>query len=87
PFLSRVLGVKALGINSYTFSVVQILGVLAFLGIGQLGIRSIAKNRDSQNKVNETFWGLWLIQFLAGIVVIGLYTYNIINVNKEYRMY
>lgn len=87
PFLSRVLGVKALGINSYTFSVVQILGVLAFLGIGQLGIRSIAKNRDSQNKVNETFWGLWLIQFLAGIVVIGLYTFYIINVNKEYRMY
>lgn len=87
PFLSRVLGVKALGINSYTFSVVQILSVLAFLGIGQLGIRNIAKNRESQNKVNETFWGLWLIQFLAGIIVIGLYIFYIMNVNQEYRMY
>ncbi|MBJ8016997.1 MULTISPECIES: oligosaccharide flippase family protein [Bacillus cereus group] len=87
PFLSRILGVKALGINSYTFSVVQILSVLAFLGIGQLGIRNIAKNRESQNKVNETFWGLWLIQFLAGIVVIGIYIFYIVNVNEEYRMY
>ncbi|HFJ9284686.1 TPA: oligosaccharide flippase family protein [Bacillus toyonensis] len=87
PFLSRVLGVRALGINSYTFSVVQILSVLAFLGIGQLGIRNIAKNRESQNKVNETFWGLWLIQFLAGIVVIGIYIFYIMNVNEEYRMY
>ncbi|HDR7685880.1 TPA: oligosaccharide flippase family protein [Bacillus toyonensis] len=87
PFLSRVLGVRALGINSYTFSVVQILSVLAFLGIGQLGIRNIAKNRESQNKVNETFWGLWLIQFLAGIVVIGIYIFYILNVNKEYSMY
>ncbi|EOP34970.1 MULTISPECIES: oligosaccharide flippase family protein [Bacillus cereus group] len=87
PFLSRVLGVRALGINSYTFSVVQILSVLAFLGIGQLGIRNIAKNRESQNKVNETFWGLWLIQFLAGIVVIGIYIFYILNVNEEYSMY
>ncbi|WP_242290793.1 oligosaccharide flippase family protein [Bacillus cereus group sp. BfR-BA-01455] len=87
PFLARTLGVEALGINSYTFSIVQILTVISLLGMAQYGVRNIAKVRDSQCVLNSTFWNLWIIQLITGAIVLLGYMLFVMYGAQNYQLY
>ena len=70
PYISRTLGATAVGVYSYTYSVAYDSLLIAMLGIGNHGNRSIAAVRDDRKKLDKTFSS---ILFFTG--------YNIFNRN------
>ena len=54
PNVSRILGVSGTGKVSFAISVVSYFTMVAALGIPTYGIRTTAKVRDDQEKLNRT---------------------------------
>ena len=61
PYLSRVLGAEAIGIQSYTQSIQQYFLMFAALGTFSYGSREISMNRDDPYKRSKLFWEIELI--------------------------
>lgn len=74
PYLSRVLGVENIGINSFTLSIVTYFVLLANIGVGSFGTREIALHQDDRKKYSKIFWDLYSYQFLVGIISILAYS-------------
>ncbi|HFM5567505.1 TPA: hypothetical protein ACG8E2_003062, partial [Enterococcus faecium] len=84
PYVSRKLGAENLGINTYTQSLVLLLGLFINSSILQIGAREIARqDRISRTK---TFITLWLLQVLCGLVIIIVYILIIMG-SKYYYYY
>ncbi|MBR3176446.1 oligosaccharide flippase family protein [Candidatus Saccharibacteria bacterium] len=73
PYLSRVLGVENIGINSFTLSIVAYFILLANIGVGSFGTREIALHQDDRKKYSKIFWDLYSYQFVIGIISILAY--------------
>lgn len=67
PYVSRILGVKGLGIYGYTYSVAQFFYILGMFGISSYGSRQIAYIRNDKNKTTTEFWNIWILQCITGI--------------------
>ncbi|MDU1568865.1 MAG: flippase [Clostridium sp.] len=79
PYISRILGVEALGTYSYSYSVASYFLLFAMLGISNHGNRSIAACRDDKGKMSQTFSNIYIIQFINSILIIFIYTiYSVI---------
>lgn len=81
PYISRVLGAHASGINSYTNSWVTFFYLIGQMGITLYGNREIAYHRDNIYERSRTFWGIELLQlftitgaFVAYILVVILFS-------------
>lgn len=74
PYLSRVLGVENIGINSFTLSIVTYFVLLANIGVTSFGTREIALHQDSRKKYSKIFWDLYSYQFLVGVISILAYS-------------
>ena len=78
PYISRVLGAYEIGRYSYSNSVAQYFVLFVMLGLNNYGNRSIATIRDDKEKLSKTFWNIYGMQFICGVIVICLYiAYNI----------
>ena len=53
PYVSRVLGVKGVGIYNYSNSIVSYFLLIAALGISTYAIREGAKYRDNKEQINK----------------------------------
>lgn len=73
PILARRLGVEAIGIYSYVYSISYYFVIVAVLGMFQYGTREIALVRDDRNKLNEKFSELFFAQLIIGIFVLIVY--------------
>jgi O-antigen/teichoic acid export membrane protein len=79
PYISRILGTEGIGIYSYTHSIAEYFVLVAMLGIQNYGNRIIAKAKDNQEKLNQTFSSLIIFHIsLSIIVTIGYILYCII---------
>ncbi|KGT37735.1 hypothetical protein P421_13740 [Heyndrickxia coagulans P38] len=67
PYVSRVLGSNGIGINAYTYSIIQYFVLLGTIGITLYGNRAIAYVRDDQRKLSETFWSIFSLQVLTSL--------------------
>lgn len=85
PYLSRVVGVKGIGIYSYKYSIVYYFMLLTLLGVNNYGNRTIAKVRDDDKKLSKTFWSIYFLQIMMGIVMLALYNLYISFWHIEYR--
>ena len=85
PYLSRVIHAKGIGIYSYTYSIVYYFMLLTLLGVNNYGNRTIAKVRDDKTKLSKTFWSIYLMQLIMGIIMLILYFGYIFIFNIEYR--
>lgn len=84
PYVSRKLGAENLGINTYTQSLVLLLGLFINSSILQIGAREIARqDRISRTK---TFVTLWLLQVLCGLFIIIVYL-SIVMGSRYYYYY
>ena len=77
PYLSRVLGVEALGKYSASQAYANYFVLFAMLGIENYGNRSIAKIQDYEEKRTTTFWNIYAVQFVASIISIAVYIASI----------
>ena len=73
PYVTRVIGATGLGTYSYSYAIAQYFALFIALGVANYGNRSIAKVRDNKDELNKTFFEIYLIQFILGIVVISIY--------------
>ena len=77
PYISRVLGAHASGINSYTNGWVTFFYLIGQMGISLYGNREVAYHRDDKHERSRIFWGIEALQlcsitlsFIAYIVVV-----------------
>lgn len=73
PYISRVLGVDAVGTYSFTYSIVYYFMLFSMLGINNYGARTIAKNVDNKDKLNKEFTSIYILQLILNIISIFLY--------------
>ena len=73
PYLSRVVGADGVGTYSYTYSIVYYFMMFTLLGVNNYGNRMIAKVRDDKEKLSKTFFSIYMIQLILGIVMLILY--------------
>ena len=73
PYLSRILGVANIGINSFTLSIVSYFVMLANIGVWSLGQREIALHQDDRKAYSKIFWDLFSFQTIVGIISILTY--------------
>lgn len=85
PYVSRILGVDNVGVQSFTKSVVTYFTLVAALGTTAYGQREIAINRNNDYTRSKLFWEIELLSIFTTIittVVWGLFCF----VSKEYRI-
>ncbi len=73
PYLSRVLGVENIGINSFTLSIVAYFILFANIGIGSFGAREIALHQDDRKRYSKIFWDCFSYQFITGVISVLAY--------------
>lgn len=87
PYISRIFGAENLGIYSYTYSIATYFGMVAILGVKNYGNREIAKNRNSQEKINQTFSNIYALQLLVSLLIFIIYLIYVTTCSHEYKIY
>lgn len=82
PYISRVLGVENVGIQSYTKSIVTYFTLFAALGTASYGQREIAMHRNEKYDTSKLFWEVELLSIVSTIVAICIWVIWIIFANK-----
>lgn len=86
PYLSRVLGADAIGIQSFTVSVQSYFILIATLGTVTYGAREIARNRDNIRARSKIFWEIEILTIATTAFSVIAWTFLIFLVDA-YRMY
>lgn len=73
PYISRVLGPENIGKVEFADSLVAYFILFSSLGINILGIREIAKNRNDEFKLNQTFSSLLFIHAILTLIFFIFY--------------
>ena len=82
PYVSRVLGASGTGKVSFAISVVSYFTMVAALGIPTYGIRTTAKVRDDQEKLNKTTQEMLIIHLFMMLLVSIVYILAILFVPR-----
>ena len=86
PYLSRVIGAKGLGIYSYTYSIVHYFMIFTLLGVNNYGNRSIARVREENSKLSKTFFSIFVLQVIMGIILSIIYMGYVFIFANEYKV-
>lgn len=87
PYLSRVLGVEMIGINSYVHSLLYFFTMTAMLGTEMYGSREISRTRDDKLLNSKIFWEIEILSiFTSSIVLLGWIIF-IIFFSGPYKIY
>ena len=68
PYVSRVLGVKGIGIYNFSNSMVSYFVLIAGLGINIYAVREGAKIRDNRKKINKFSSEIFTINMLSTVL-------------------
>ncbi len=68
PFLARVIGKDNVGIFSYTYAIAYNFSLVAKLGLINYGSRSIARVRDDETRLAETFSQIYYLQVITSVI-------------------
>ena len=88
PYVSRVLGVANIGICGFVDSIIDFFCVVSLMGIGNMSIREIAKNKNNRNSLNDVFSQLLSLNTISTLIVsfalvIAIYTVPKLQEHKE----
>lgn len=73
PYISRIMGAENVGIYSYAYSIASYFGLFILLGLNNYGNRTIAGVRENKEKLSKTFWSIYAMQLLFGIMIVAIY--------------
>lgn len=85
PYVSRVLGVDKIGICNFVDSIINYFILFSMLGIGIIGIREIAKNKNVKEDLNNTFNSLFFLNTISTTIMLILLIIAINIVPKLYE--
>lgn len=83
PLLSRRLGASALGIYTYTYSIVSVFVMFAELGVYRYGMREIAKVRDNKQQLNQVYSDIYSTHLFCGGIVFVIYMLFVTTMVKK----
>ncbi len=84
PYISRVLGAEGIGQYTYTYSIANYFVLFAQMGLANYGNRSIAKVRDSKDKLNKEFSSIYTMQTLFSTTSLIIYLIFIFVIHNQY---
>lgn len=87
PYIARVIGAEGLGIYSYHYSVANYFVLFSVLGLKNYGNRVIARCRDDEDKLNETFSNLVIVHIVVSVICAIVYLFYILMVNDSEKIY
>lgn len=70
PYVSRVLGVANIGICNFVDSIINYFLLFSALGIGTVGIREIAKNKNNEKNLQDTFSKLFTVNTFSTTIAL-----------------
>lgn len=86
PYLSRVLGAKAIGIYGYTTSIVTYFILFGTLGISMYGQREIAYLSNNKEERSNAFWEIIVIRTFT-LLISGTLFMLIYGFGNQYSLY
>lgn len=86
PYISRVLGSEAVGINAYTNAIMTYFVMIANVGLTVYGNRAISYSRDSLEERSQKFWEIVSLKLImASISILLLFAF--ISIYGKYSNY
>ena len=73
PYIARVLGAEAIGINEYVHQFVQYFILFSMLGVTGIGTREIAACKDDKDKRSVAFSSVLGLSALLTVAVLLIY--------------
>lgn len=86
PYISRVLGAEAIGIYSYTLSIVTYFILFGSLGIAMYGQREIAYCQEDKKNRSKTFIEIATLKVVTMLIAMVVFYMIYIN-GTQYQMY
>jgi O-antigen/teichoic acid export membrane protein len=87
PYISRVLTVEGIGIQSFTQSIVNYFLLFGGLSIGLYGQREIAYNQGNEYERSKLFWELIIIKIITISLILCVYIVIIQNFSAYYSYF
>lgn len=87
PYIARVIGAEGLGTYSYSYSIAYYFVLFSMLGIKNYGNRTIARVRDNEKLLNETFSNIAALHILISAVCCMAYLGYVVFVGADERLY
>lgn len=86
PYLARTLGATQQGVFSYNQSIVNYFTMICLLGVTNYGTRTIAACGADKEKRSETFWNIYIFQFVVSLICCITYSVYICLICQENRI-
>lgn len=88
PYVARALGVDKIGLCNFADSIISYFLLFSMMGIGSVGIREIAKYRGDQEKLDQAYSSLFILNSITTIIavialLIATYSVPQLYANKE----
>lgn len=87
PYISRVLGPNSIGINSYTYNIIQYFVLLGSIGITIYGNRKIAYVKATKSDVSNTFWEIFTLQVITVFISYLIFFVFLLCTNNYHSYY
>lgn len=85
PYVTRILGAKALGVYSKSQALANYFLLFAMLGVNNYGNRAIARVRENHENTNKTFWEIYFFQIITAVIsscVYLIYSFSFVSSNQ-----
>lgn len=70
PYVARVLGVDKIGLCNFADSIISYFLLFSMMGIGSVGIREIAKYKGNQEKLDQAYSSLFILNSITTIIAV-----------------
>ena len=70
PYVSRVLGVDNIGAVNFVDSIINYFILFSMLGVSAVGIREVAKYKDTKEELEKSFRDIFLLNLLFTVVTL-----------------
>lgn len=70
PYISRVLGLSNVGIVNFVDGLINYFILFAMMGVGTVGIREVAINKNDRNELSKTFSGVITLNTISTLIAI-----------------
>ncbi len=83
PYIARVIGATGVGTYSYSYSIAYYFVLFSMLGLKNYGNRAIARVRDEQQELNETFSNLFTLHMVISVICTCAYIGYIFLIDEK----
>lgn len=73
PYISRTLGVRGIGIVDTVDNLIDYCILFSMMGLGTVGVREIAKNKDNPKALSQTFTDLFALNLCSTIFIAAVF--------------